>query len=490
MKRSGIKNPDNNKLILFLLILIYGAVTFSTMINHEPWRDEAQAWLLARDLGAGELIRQLPMEGTPGLWHFLLFLLNQAGFSYQSQFILHWLLGFTAVVIFFLKAPFSLIFKVIFCFSYYLFFEYIIIARNYNLTVLMLIIIASLYHLRQRKPILIASLIFLLFNTNIHSFGIALSLSLIMGYELTRKKIDLSGIAAFVLIFLGFACLMLQIYPISPDQQNALVASNSAGFHLEPLLRAAQDAFLPGTQADSLVGFFFFIIFILFLLRMLNKVALFLLLLISIGWLYLIFAAIHEGSARQHGLIIIIMVFTLWLERYYPGQKDQADFCQIIKIFTFSDVSLHILKITLLVSCLSGIYHHYQEHNFLYSGGREAAGWISENLASDAVIIAYPSYAATSLLPYLPDHRFWYADREEYGTYMIWDKKFADNGYKLSYQDIIERSESHFDREERYYLLNKAIPAFEKSYQRLFRNSTTIFAQKDEDFYIYRAKEF
>ena len=68
-----LKKKDTFNLIL---VLVYAGLTLYTLLHHEPWRDEAQAWLLARDLGPVELLHQLPMEGTPGLWHFLLMFLK------------------------------------------------------------------------------------------------------------------------------------------------------------------------------------------------------------------------------------------------------------------------------------------------------------------------------------------------------------------------------------------------------------------------------
>ena len=45
---------EHKKLIIFI---IYSVFTFSLMFLHKNWRDEAQAWLLARDCNILELIR-------------------------------------------------------------------------------------------------------------------------------------------------------------------------------------------------------------------------------------------------------------------------------------------------------------------------------------------------------------------------------------------------------------------------------------------------
>jgi len=50
--KEWIKN--NKKIIVFILYAIF---TFILIFFHENWRDEAQAWLLAKDCNIIELIR-------------------------------------------------------------------------------------------------------------------------------------------------------------------------------------------------------------------------------------------------------------------------------------------------------------------------------------------------------------------------------------------------------------------------------------------------
>ena len=54
-------------LIIYVIALLY------IIPKHEPWEDEAQAWLLARDSGLVELLfKNIGYEGHPGLWHVIL----------------------------------------------------------------------------------------------------------------------------------------------------------------------------------------------------------------------------------------------------------------------------------------------------------------------------------------------------------------------------------------------------------------------------------
>jgi hypothetical protein len=55
------------------MLLGYSAVVLWTLRYHEKWADEAQAWLIARDLDLRTMwFHELRYEGSPGLWHTLL----------------------------------------------------------------------------------------------------------------------------------------------------------------------------------------------------------------------------------------------------------------------------------------------------------------------------------------------------------------------------------------------------------------------------------
>ena len=54
-------------LILGGILLAFLCVNMVFLLHHENWRDEAQAWLLARDLSVPELIEQMSYEGHPCL---------------------------------------------------------------------------------------------------------------------------------------------------------------------------------------------------------------------------------------------------------------------------------------------------------------------------------------------------------------------------------------------------------------------------------------
>src|ERR1700751_3189963 len=124
-------------------LTLYTALVTLAIPYHEPFVDEAQAWQLARTLSLPSLfVRYIRYEGTPGLWHFLLWVLNRAHVNYSG---LHWICGAVALTATFLlifKAPFPRYLKLTLPFTYFLLFQYAVVARNYVLAPLLLYAIA------------------------------------------------------------------------------------------------------------------------------------------------------------------------------------------------------------------------------------------------------------------------------------------------------------------------------------------------------------
>ena len=87
-------------------LAIYSVVVSFAIHFHEPWADEAQAWEIARSLPLAGVFHVLRYEGSPGLWHLLLWCLNQLHVSYAGM---HWFCGLIAI-----GAVAMLLFKVAF----------------------------------------------------------------------------------------------------------------------------------------------------------------------------------------------------------------------------------------------------------------------------------------------------------------------------------------------------------------------------------------
>ena len=69
----------NRALFTLLVLLVYVPITAYVSFHHEPWRDEADPWLVARDATCPEFCRIPGHVGSPVLWHVLLLPLSRGG---------------------------------------------------------------------------------------------------------------------------------------------------------------------------------------------------------------------------------------------------------------------------------------------------------------------------------------------------------------------------------------------------------------------------
>ena len=91
-----------------LIIVGFVGLGFVGIVNHEMWRDELQAWLIARDSSSiPELIRNLKTEGHPGLWHLCLYFLKHLTRDPVIMQLFHLLIATGAVVLFVKFSPFK-----------------------------------------------------------------------------------------------------------------------------------------------------------------------------------------------------------------------------------------------------------------------------------------------------------------------------------------------------------------------------------------------
>jgi hypothetical protein len=162
------------RVLLALLAGAYAVLVAFTIHHHEPWADEAQSWLLGRDASLAQLWGHLlRYEGTPGLWQTLLHALIRLGLRYSDYSFVSASLGLAAVVLVLRYAPLPIYIRILLPFTYFLCYQYAIIARSYALIAPLLFAIAVLYSRAPRRPALITALLALLAGVSVHGFLIS-----------------------------------------------------------------------------------------------------------------------------------------------------------------------------------------------------------------------------------------------------------------------------------------------------------------------------
>ena len=168
---------------------VYSSLLAWSIAHHVPWADEAQSWLLARDLSLPSLFgKYLHYEGTPGLWSLFLWCLIRLHVSYT---LMHWIVGAVAAAgiwVFLRYCPFPLILRATLPFTFYLAYQYAVIARSYVAVPLCIFLAAVLLVNPARHLIALAIVLSLLANLCAQGFVLSAGLALIVAARLWQGR--------------------------------------------------------------------------------------------------------------------------------------------------------------------------------------------------------------------------------------------------------------------------------------------------------------
>ena len=179
-----------------LVLIGYAVVVAVGIAFHEPWADEAQAWLLARDQGFWHLMfHAIRYEGSPGLWHALLWVLARMHIGYTGM---RWVAGafaLASVYVLLRWSPFPLILKILLPFGFWLAYQDAVVARSYVLFAILAFPAAAIVRAtaREQGPVRRSSLLWLavllglMGNLSVHGFIGSIGFSLVALAVLRRK---------------------------------------------------------------------------------------------------------------------------------------------------------------------------------------------------------------------------------------------------------------------------------------------------------------
>jgi hypothetical protein len=212
----------------YLVFLVYAAILTLAIHHHLPSDDEAQAWLLARDNPLFTLLFQrMHYEGGPGLWPIILWTAIRLHLPYAA---VSWIGGTAALAGIFVWLRFSplpRIFRWLLPFTFFLQYQYAVVARPYALFPLLLFALCVVYTLKQPRPILFALLAGLMANISLHAAMLASFFALLYLRELYwpprnstasfRVRPERRRVVLAVSLFLAFAIFSAVVAAPAPD---------------------------------------------------------------------------------------------------------------------------------------------------------------------------------------------------------------------------------------------------------------------------------
>ena len=207
----GLELPE------FLAFVLYCVVQLWMSLVHEAWGDEAQAWLLARDNSLLDLFyRRLHYEGTPGLWHLLLWVETRLRVSYLGM---HWItaaLAAAGVYLLLRFAPLPRALRLLFPFTFAILYQGPVVARSYLLTLPLLAALCVLRRRTPQRPVLYALLLGLLVNTSALSALLAMGLLVEWIYSAVRAHWRFTRSAMLRAVAITVLLWVAALYSILP----------------------------------------------------------------------------------------------------------------------------------------------------------------------------------------------------------------------------------------------------------------------------------
>jgi hypothetical protein len=195
-------------------LVIIAAATF----HHELWRDEWQAWLIARDSTTlADLLFNIRHEGHPPGWYLPLFALAQLTRNPLAMQLLHVALAAGGAYLLARFAPIPRYQKLLILGSYFIAYEYAVVARAYALGVVGLFLFCAAARERERHIAMLACGLLLLAGSTVYGLllagaaGGAVAVDLVMvrrqehrvlGPRSRRVAAAMAGVAIALLVLL------------------------------------------------------------------------------------------------------------------------------------------------------------------------------------------------------------------------------------------------------------------------------------------------
>lgn len=427
---------DRRTLNLVFFSIVLAALAFLKFGYHELWKDEWQAWMIARDLSWGDMLDFLDYEGHPALWYIYLKIthLLTAGMGLDETVVMqtaHLLTVAGAYYLLFFRLRFSAWLRLALGLGFFLFFEYGIVNRGYALTAMLSFWAVDLAsrepaQANSRKLGLLTGLVFfLLFQTEVQGgiIGAAWCFYLLLGTPGKWPGVRIKNFLkqpAVVGWVLGLLVFLWTEYPQNhgdftrPYNANMGTLGESAATAFQGIFT---NTFLIGVLPDTQV---FGVTAMGLLLSGLTLAAL--------CWLFwqerrvwavfmsgvaafgLFFGLVYVGGVRQWGTVTIFFIGCLHL---WSLRAPRLSWAQSI-------ILLSILAAQ-LAYCSRGVV---KDIRYPFSNAKSAGIFIKNNVPAGVPVVAVNPFVATPVLGYAGRKFYALPDGEPFSYFRWLDKVY------------------------------------------------------------------
>ena len=377
----------NKRVFNIIYLIIFSILIIGIGYFHEPWSDEAQSYLIAKTESVKNIFFEISSsEGCFPLWVLILKVLINMGLPYERLYLVSSFIIIISTAIFIVNEEIDPKIRYSLPLSFWVFYQYGIVARNYSLIVLAFSLLVLLYN--KRFEHIFKYFLLLVFFSLISLHGMIISGFLFVFYliEYIKKEKSLKAVLSFKLISLCMILCLLYIFEvfIILPKDDTLVSINYKSLNPGQLVLNFIGHTAVLYHNVTMISYvilcgLIFLIYCFYKTCKINKDKTFLITTIVL----IIFHIYIRGAGHHVGIIFFMMVSFIILNYKELKKEDKYAFNFVIATYV----------LLCIITC-------FQDINYKYSGSKEMAEYMMDNNIDSSKVFAI-GYETTSLQPYL-----------------------------------------------------------------------------------------
>jgi hypothetical protein len=428
--------------VRLVMFAVWLALVSWFLSAHVFWRDEVRAFSLALS-GSNyvEMLRNVHGEGHPALWYLILRGAHDI-FPYREVLpVAGAVIGIAAMAVLTFFSPFRTIIIALVLFSFYGAFEYVVIARNYGISALVMLTLAALYS-RVRNSLWFGFILAVLCNTNVPSCILAAGFLLFRFVEILteesrptkREWLIFAGNA--LLAAIGAYVCFRTVYPTFND---AAVSRNLGHISLITILKGLADS----GWGFSRLGFsgllpvdlpFDFMVLAVSCLAFVRRPAALAASVVSLVTLKLFFYFVYYSYYRHEVLYLFFLVSLFWMIAEGAGGRwrERRWYRSAQSVGTVFFIALLVMQTSRLIAPI-----RLQMIGLPFSRTADVAALLKRPELSGAIVMGDPDTMLEPLTYYV-DNPIWFLRQQRFGHVV----RLSNNArHELSLTDILADAE-------------------------------------------------
>jgi hypothetical protein len=443
----GLKNrvgwlSSNSKGFVFVMLGLFILLESASVWQHEPWRDEMAVWMLAKYNPVQCILGEARIQAQPSIWYFVVKGMQEVIPGPLSMGIANLLFITLAAWLILQYGPFSGMAKSCLCFSYFIFYEYGTISRNYGMTVAILFSVCALHKQRKRYWMLMALLLAIGCSVQIMNVVFAGCFLLVMvaeefhwlesGEAGRAKRLSTSAL----IIVAGMLAAFWQASPpvgspwaTSSDQKwvfhSGLGAMKSIWMAFvplaEPTLHFWNTNILPDGRLMIAASFLILVFCTSLLIR--RPIAVLFYLSGTIA-LLLFFEHVYHGFTRHHGYLLLVFVASYWIFQNY-GERAAGKVAG--SFASRGNRNWNCFTILCFVNFSAVFVPVYMDWQYPFSASREVGRFLSDHRLENCLLLGDAGFSVAPVAGWI-DRDIFYPATGEFSKMIDWRRSGRERG--------------------------------------------------------------